>query len=348
MVINSVKNGVVPAVFARIPFGLLQKLTGAVPLIPYYHGVSDDEVPHVKHLYQFKNLSQFRRDLETFLKFYQVIDLRDLVCSLRSGQPLPRNSLLLQFDDGFREVYDVVAPILWEKGVPATFFIISEFLDNMGMACANKASLLIEHLARIGRDARNKPVLEILADSRIKGTNLRTALLSIDYAKKDILDRIASAVEFDFKAYLLKSQPYLTSQQVHKLIDMGFTIGAHSMDHPQYSGIPFQEQVQQTRKSIRSLRERFSLEYGAFAFPNGDDNMSDQFFKQIFEEGNVDVSFGNVGLLRDVHPRHLPRLPMEKQSAPPVRIIGRYYAKGLYDLVVGRRFVDRNKVVSRA
>jgi peptidoglycan/xylan/chitin deacetylase (PgdA/CDA1 family) len=341
MVISFLKNCLVPAVFARVPFGLLQKLTGVIPLIPYYHGVSDDEVPHVKHLYQFKNVKQFRRDLDTFLKFYQVIDLRDLVSDLRTGRPLARNSLLLQFDDGFREVYDVVAPMLWEKGVTATFFLVSGFLDNREMAYSNKVSLLIERLMQIGAKAHSKQLSEILADWEVSGTSFRTALLSVDYAKKDVLDEIARILDCDFTDYLLKSRPYLTSDQVHKLIGMGFTIGAHSMDHPKYSQIPFQEQLDQTRTSIRFVRERFFLDYGAFVFPHGDDNLSDQFFKQIFADGDLNASFGNAGLARDVHPRHFPRLPMEKQSLPPERIIGRYYAKGVYDLVKSRRVISR-------
>jgi peptidoglycan/xylan/chitin deacetylase (PgdA/CDA1 family) len=344
MLINLVKDGILPAVFARLPFSILQKLTGVIPLIPYYHGVSDDEIPHVKHLYQFKNVRQFKRDLDSFMRFYQVIDLRDWISSRNTRRQLPRNSLLLTFDDGFREQYDVVAPILWEKGISATFFIITACLDNKRMSYENKVSLLIEHLAQSGTETHSRQLRELLADWGIKGTNLRTALLSVDYAKKDVLDALATILDYDFTAYLMKSRPYLTSEQVHKLIGMGFTIGAHSVDHPKYSLIPFQEQLNQTFTSIRFLRERFSLDYGAFAFPHGDDNLPDRFFHQIFADGNVDVSFGNVGLLRDVHPWHFPRLPMEKTSATAERVIGRYYAKSLYDLVAGRRDVDGMKV----
>jgi peptidoglycan/xylan/chitin deacetylase (PgdA/CDA1 family) len=342
------KNSLVPVVFERVPFGLLQRITGVVPLVPYYHGVSDDPVPHVKHLYQFKNVEQFKRDLEIFLKFYRVIDLGDFVKALRTGQLLPRNSLLLQFDDGFREIYEVVAPMLWEKGVTATFFLTTSFLDNRGMAYSNKVSLLIDWLETVGAEAYSKQLTEILADWQVNGTTLRAALLSIEYAKRTVLDVIADVLGCDFTSYLIKSRPYLTSEQVGKLIDMGFTIGAHSVDHPKYSEIPFQEQVHQTHMSVRFVRERFSLGYGVFAFPNGDDNLSDDFFRKIFADGDIDASFGNVGLLREIHPRHFPRLPMEKVSAPPERIIGRYYAKGLYDLVKGRRILDRLKVAWNA
>jgi hypothetical protein len=181
--------------------------------------------------------------------------------------------------------------------------------------------------------------LQILADCGLRQTNLRTALLSLNYAKKYVLDEIASVLHFDFTEYLVKSRPYLTSDQVRKLISMGFTIGAHSMDHPKYSLISLPEQLYQTRTSIRSIRERFSLDYGAFAFPNGDDNMSHQFFKQIFADGNIDASFGNLALLTRAHPRDFPRLPMENTCASAERIIGRYYAHALYHRILGHHSI---------
>jgi peptidoglycan/xylan/chitin deacetylase (PgdA/CDA1 family) len=153
-----------------------------------------------------------------------------------------------------------------------------------------------------------------------------------------MVDAVAHALDYDFGAYLCDNEPYLTSEQVHKLIHMGFTIGAHSVDHPRYSTIGLEEQVDQTLTSIRFLRQRFALGYGAFAFPNGDDNLSPDFFDRIFASGDVAVSFGSIGVLRNIHPHHFgSRLPMEKTAATAEKVIARYYAKSLYDLLIGRR-----------
>jgi peptidoglycan/xylan/chitin deacetylase (PgdA/CDA1 family) len=285
---------------------------------------------------------QFRRDIDAFLKFYDAMDLRDFVSRLRADRPIPKNSLLLSFDDGYREHYDVVAPILLEKGVTATFFLIAEFLDNRGMAHSNKASLLIDRLERAGADTPNKDIFAILADRGIRDTNLKSALRSVPYCKRDVLDQVAHALDYDFAAYLQKVQPYLTSEQVKKLMDMGFTVGAHSLDHPQYSLISHDEQLRQTFASVRFVRERFGLDYGAFVFPNGDDDSSDEFFAEIFAGGVIDVSFGGVGLKKNIPPRHFARLTMDNQPGSPQGVIGRYYAKSLYDLGTGRRLIGRN------
>jgi peptidoglycan/xylan/chitin deacetylase (PgdA/CDA1 family) len=344
MVLNFIKNYALPAVFARLPFGLLQRVTAMTPLIPYYHGVSDEPVPHVDQIYQFKTVKQFEDDLETFLKFYQPIGLKELLSGLNNGNAIPQNSFLLTFDDGFREVHEIIAPLLLKKGVTATFFLISACLDNKEVAYSNKASLLLEHLKTTGEERRHKELLEILADYGITNPNLKTALLSVDYARREVLDVIAGVLGYDFSSYLRKCRPHLTTEQVRKLIEMGFTIGAHSIDHPQYSRIPLSEQLHQTHTSNRLVRERFGLDYGAFAFPNGDDTLSNEFFDGIFQDGGVDVSFGNAGALKRIPRRHFPRLPMEKETASGDKVIGRFYAKAIYDITLRRRIADRSKI----
>ena len=225
-------------------------MSAAGPLAAYYHIVSDADVPHVKHLYPFRGVEEFLRDLETFQRKFRFISLHDLLESLRLSRQLPSNSILLTFDDGFREVHDVIAPILLKKGIPATFFIITGCLDNRGMAHHNKISLLIEHLESRGTRASDREILAILSGCGITGESVRRALLSIDYEKRDVIEEIAELLGYDFQNYLSETKPYLTSEQIRKLINLGFTIGAHTIDHPCCSRLQIDQQLEQTRGSV--------------------------------------------------------------------------------------------------
>jgi peptidoglycan/xylan/chitin deacetylase (PgdA/CDA1 family) len=341
MISHFIKQGVVPAIVAQLPFDMLHKWAQHRPLLPYYHGVSDDEVPHVKHLYRFRTIREFRCDLEAFLKHYEPITLHQLTASLGGGQSLPDNAFLLTFDDGFREVYDVIGPILWQKGVSASFFIIRDCLDNADMAHHNKISLLLEHMGHGYNDAVRASVHDILADCGIHETNPETALSRVDYARRHVLQPIAKLLRFDFSEYLLKAKPYLTSEQVRKLLSQGFTIGGHSIDHPLYAALSLEEQLRQTRESIRFVRAHFNLDYGAFAFPHHDTDVGKHFFRQIYSNGELDVSFGTSGMVKEECERHLQRFPMEKTTASAERIIAYNYARGLQKRLVGSHIIAR-------
>ena len=106
-----------------LPVGLLARCSGNGVLIPYYHMISGRELLHIKNLYPYKNEKEFTADLDFLLRHFRPVTLWDVIASTRGGGPLPSRSFLLTFDDGFREMADVVAPILLRKGVPAVFFV---------------------------------------------------------------------------------------------------------------------------------------------------------------------------------------------------------------------------------
>ncbi len=119
------------------------------------------------------------------------------------------------------------------------------------------------------------------------------------------------------------------------MIDDGFTIGAHSIDHPFYSSLSIEDQLYQTIESIKHLRERFSLSYSAFAFPFSDNNVSKKFFEKLYENGLVDVTFGKDEMINDSFLNNLQRFSMEIPFMPAKKIIALQYAIQFKRLLIG-------------
>jgi peptidoglycan/xylan/chitin deacetylase (PgdA/CDA1 family) len=328
--------------YSSAAFPLFHRIGGVNPFVVYYHLVSDDEVPHVKNLYVFRTVAQFKRDLDVFLKFFRPLSLQDLMRSLKGEQALPDNAFLLTFDDGLRECYDVIAPILKHKGIPAAFFLCSAFVDNRELAYDFKKSLLADALKtqRFG-NAQLGEVRGILEGAGVCNPDLVATLMLVDYRRRKVLDAIADQIGYDFSLYLKTAEPYLTSGQVGKLLAAGHGIGAHSIDHPRYEDIPLAEQLRQTRESIRFVKEQFRIGYGAFAFPSSDANVSREFFREVLGRGVAEVTFGNHGMMKDRIPRNVQRSSMERTGMPAEAILGRSYARRLGKMMVGRLEIKR-------
>jgi peptidoglycan/xylan/chitin deacetylase (PgdA/CDA1 family) len=342
---RSIKDSVLPTIFRGIPISVLETLTAANPVVAYYHIVSDKDVPHVKHLYRFRNVAQFERDLEAFLKIYQPIGLLDLLHSVTTGQRLPRRAFLLTFDDGFRELSEVVAPLLLRKGVPATFFLATAFLDNKEMALHNELSVLIGHIESLP-EKRQSQINDSLSKRQLTGESVSEKLLSITYQRKHLIPQIAKSIECDLPSYLRRNRPYLTCDEVRKLIVQGFTIGAHSVDHPLYSALTLKEQLQQTSESVSFVRQKFGLKYSTFSFPHGDSNVGAEFFKEVYARGILDTSFGSAGMLKEAFPRHYQRLSPENSSMPVDSVLRRHYARSLYKKMLRRQVINRTQAVN--
>jgi peptidoglycan/xylan/chitin deacetylase (PgdA/CDA1 family) len=141
---------------------------------------------------------------------------------------------------------------------------------------------------------------------------------------------------------LSKNKPYLTTEQIKRLIDSGFTIGAHSIDHPLYANLTLEEQLHQTSESTIFVREKFNLNYSVFAFPHSDYGVSKKYYSQIKKSGLVDISFGTSGMIEDIIPNSFQRFSLEKPLLPAENIIALQYAKRLWRILKGNNKIIRS------
>ena len=71
----------------------------------------------------------FERYCRFFANYFNVLSLRDLIGKIESGAPL-NGDLAITFDDGYRDNYQFAAPLLKTFGLPATFFVVSQFIGT--------------------------------------------------------------------------------------------------------------------------------------------------------------------------------------------------------------------------
>lgn len=329
-----------------LPPELLIKLSGRKFIAPFYHVVSDDYVPHIHHLYKIRNTKLFRQDLDLFLKHYKPVSLEELYKNIAGGNAIKTNSFFLSFDDGLSEIYDVVAPILKEKGIPASIFINPCFVNNKDLFFRYKASILTDHLHK----TKNlKPGLlnklsEIWPGMEVSQNNLQKNILNTDFANKEKLTKAAEFLNVDFNDYLQNQKPYLSTDQLKELKKEGFSIGAHSMDHPLYNAIPLTAQLKQTKESIKYVKENFNEEISSFAFPFTDFGIKADFFEQVFKAENriADITFGTAGIkLEKNYPLHIQRIPMEKSMQTAGEIIATEYLYYLLKDPLGKNIIKR-------
>ena len=61
---------------------------------------------------------------------YRVIEIDDLINSIKNGTTLPEKSIAITFDDGFADNYENAFPVLQEYGFPATIFVVSRLVGR--------------------------------------------------------------------------------------------------------------------------------------------------------------------------------------------------------------------------
>jgi peptidoglycan/xylan/chitin deacetylase (PgdA/CDA1 family) len=275
-------------------------------IVPFYHKVSDEESTFEKYLYSSRKVLDFKKDIAVLSNYYSPISMQEFIEISKSTIKLNQNYFHLTFDDGLSNFYKVVAPILLEKKIPATVFINSDFVDNKALFYRYKASLLFQVYEKSSQKEKRK-FHEFFNQKK----EIKEKLFKVNYNNKEDLDRLANLINYNFEEYLEVEKPYLTTTQIQELIDMGFTIGAHSKSHPLYADISFQEQIDQTKECADWLEKRFNLDYCVFSFPFTDLNVSKEFFLKLARERVLDVSFGSAGIKNDAFKTNFHRLFFE-------------------------------------
>lgn len=280
-------------------------------LLPFYHTVTDNDLPHLCHLYQPKNVAEFKRDLHYLGKRYHFVDLNTFKQAAKNGFKNNAKKIChLSFDDGLAECSTIVAPILKQHGIPATFFINSAFIDNHAMLFRMKASLLIDKCVKhpLQKKMRN----EFLKLSGIKAeADLKTMLLNVQYHDKERLGKLAELVELDFDDYLQTHKPYMSWHQLKALHLDGFSIGAHSHDHPEFRLLTLDEQLAQVQQCTNAIKTHLGLNTIAFSFPFTDHGVPMSFFEQLHKTSSIEITFGTAGMKQDKAHANFQRVAME-------------------------------------
>jgi len=210
---------------------------------------------------------EFDWQLAVLGRWFTVLPLREAAVRLRGGT-LPVRAACVTFDDGYSDNVTVALPILRRRGVPATFFLATSFID--GGIMWNDS--VIETLRRAQGDT---------LDARCIG--LDTLSISTIGLRRQAIERALAALKYlplgerqrrveDLAAETSCSLPsdlMMTAEQVRHLRVSDMEIGAHTVTHPILAQLDPERADSEIRDSKRRLEEITGNPVTLFAYPNG-------------------------------------------------------------------------------
>lgn len=101
-----------------------------VPILMYHHIQDLSKVSRAKQRWTISP-EKFQAQLEWIAREgFHPLTMAQLNAHLRHGQPLPVRPIVLSFDDGWKEHYQTVFPILRKYNLTGTFFIITDSVGH--------------------------------------------------------------------------------------------------------------------------------------------------------------------------------------------------------------------------
>jgi peptidoglycan/xylan/chitin deacetylase (PgdA/CDA1 family) len=191
----------------------------------------------------------FDEHLEVLCELFHPVSLERFAGAFASGG-IPPGSVVVTFDDGYRDNLLNAQPLLEKHGVPASLFVTTGYLDS-------------------GRDFWWE---ELLALGVRCGLDIRS-----QWARLRHLQRTERELELEalWLAAGVAAPPAsshtMTSDELAQLAAGGvFEIGAHTSTHPSLPHLSFAEQVEEIHVSKAVLEALLSRRVSAFSYPHGD------------------------------------------------------------------------------
>ncbi len=261
-------------------------------LVLMYHMVIDpghpDELdPHFLHPKMYVTKPTFEMQMEYLSRHYRVIDAAQLVKAVKDGEGLPRNACVITFDDGWRGTYTHAFPILKKHNLPATVFLVSDYVGANRWFWPEKVLVLLSKYLALGADegcwtsahatAEGIRFSSLLSDPHLAPMKkIDTFIEALKGLGKDVRDKIIHELEETLTAHHIEmtypERLTLNWDEVAEMSKHRITFGAHTKTHPILTKIPLREAVEEIAQSKIAIEEHLGIVCSSFCYPNGDYN----------------------------------------------------------------------------
>jgi len=236
-------------------FGLARVASARMARILMYHNFCADGEAISGSI----SVSALRSQLEYLREFFNVVPLSRLLSQMRAGVPLDSHTVVLTIDDGRRNCYQYLFPLLCEFQMPATFFVVSSFVEERSWIWTDRVLWLA---------SRQKSARLFLPDrlDRIF-THLNRVVPEFRNAQ---IEALGQAVGVRIPEKPPDRFAPCTWSELREMADSGLVeIGSHTISHPILSTLSEQESWLELTESRASLERGLGGGVSAFCFPNG-------------------------------------------------------------------------------
>ena len=306
-------------------------LSGQLPerdllLVLNYHRIGNrDDDPFDPGVFSATE-DRFNDQISYLKRHVSLVTLQEAVAFVDGtiNETTRRCRVLITFDDGYLDNYQVAFPILRSHGVQGVFFLATSMVGSCSVPWWDHIAFLMR-TARQRRFSLHYPAdlaIDLVENGMTK--SLRD-LLSL-YMRPGNADPERFILELREEAQgddLPGTRRFLSWDEAREMIGGGMAIGSHTHSHTVLSQLGPDRQRQELARSRTLLREQLGIEADALAYPIGaTSSFSDQ-TQQLAQEVGYRAAFsfhGGTNLPGMTRPYDVKRVAVDHQGWTRFRV----------------------------
>jgi peptidoglycan/xylan/chitin deacetylase (PgdA/CDA1 family) len=262
-------------------------------IVSNYHYIREDFTSKYPSIFGLTP-KQFRQQMEELSKEGNFISQRDLL-KFREKK-FDKNYILITFDDGLKEQYNLAKPILDEMGIPFIFFINTANFDEKIVSLVHKIHLLRSQLSS------REILMELSKISQLDLTpqEKSLAILHYNYDEEEtahlkyLLNFKMSALQqqefinplFEqlFDENSQNSELYFDEEMLQILYDQE-ALGSHSHNHLPLGKMNTEDINNELKRTQNFFRQNFGQPATSLSYPYGSQEASTNISEKVSSHG---------------------------------------------------------------
>ncbi|HNY76814.1 MAG: polysaccharide deacetylase family protein [Sedimentisphaerales bacterium] len=281
---SSVKNIILRLMLWTGLVRLFQFVHRKQTVILMIHGVMDNRAkPRWKPLRPQLAPAKLEEYLRGLSKRHHFISLTDALDMLEGRKPMTPYSVVLTFDDGYRNNITYALPILHRYSAPATFFLPTGFVSNPRPFWFDRLDYALQQAPVHGREVKVGSLsMRLDASSRNalreSYKRLRRTAKELQMSDHDFLhdmEQLACQLEAE-SGHALSDlhrdddwSAMMTWDQIEGCRGAAVTFGSHTVDHVRLDLVSAAEAREQLSRSKRDIEVHTGQTCFAVCYPNG-------------------------------------------------------------------------------
>ncbi len=262
----------------------------SVVMYHYVRDLENSRYPRIKGL----DFSFFRQQVQFLKENFSIITMEELIASYEEAYELPEKAVLLTFDDGYKDHYLNVYPILKEYGIQGSFFIPGKTFYESVLLDVNKIHFILASMSI--RELVTRLMMQL---DFYRGQEYPYEANEVLYEKYAVASRFDSADTIFVKRILQTVLPeelrsviasnlfeqavgieeskfakelYMNYDQIKCMKLDGMHIGLHGYDHYWLGNLDQKKMEQDVRRSKEVLGDFLDARKWTIAYPYGSYN----------------------------------------------------------------------------
>jgi peptidoglycan/xylan/chitin deacetylase (PgdA/CDA1 family) len=239
----------------------------SLPILMYHRIADAGEGPGLHPGLISCRPEDFESQMEYIARRHRPVSMEELLRIRTRHEALPRNAVMLTFDDGYRDFGLHAWPVLKRWGLPATLFVPTAYPDNP------RAAFWWDHLYSAIVDTKSDHV--DTAFGRLSLKSRRQRLLAYGMLRRQVLEsdhQSATQLVTDITQRLGRPEgtnAVLSWSEIAEMVREGLTVAAHSRSHARLDRLKPRQLEGELVGSYDDLRRILGTAPPAFAYPGG-------------------------------------------------------------------------------